>query len=250
MDTAFWVWGRHPVAEALELGRVDHVLMAAGVKQAPVLQQIEDIARRKRVALRLVPSHEIDRIAPDQNAQGVVAHAHLVVHDDVESLLSDVAPESVPFLLVLDQVQDPHNAGALLRTASAAGVHGVVMSERRTVPLTGVVAKASAGALWHTPIAAVTNIARTLDVLRDAGLWVVGLAGDARQSIYTVDFREPTALVVGGEERGLRRLTREKCDVLAQLPMNGAVESLNASVAGALAMYEVTRQRMQTAIEP
>jgi len=250
MDTVFWIWGRHPVAEALELGHVDRVLVADGVKQAPILQQIEDVARRKRVEFRSVPSHEIDRIAPDQNAQGVVAHAHLAVHDDVASLLADVAIEPVPFLLILDQVQDPHNAGALLRTASAAGVQGVIMSERRTVPLTGVVAKASAGALWHTPIAAVTNIARTLDMLRGAGLWVVGLAGDARQTIYTVDLREPTALVVGGEERGLRRLTREKCDVLARLPMNGAVESLNASVAGALAMYEVTRQRMQTAGEP
>jgi 23S rRNA (guanosine2251-2'-O)-methyltransferase len=163
---------------------------------------------------------------------------------DVEELLRTVAQaDRQPFLLALDQVQDPYNLGSLLRTAHAAGAQGVIVPERRSAPVSGVVAKASAGAVSHLPILEVTNLARTLEALKKGGIWIVGLDGSAQEPIYGVDLTVPVALVVGGEGAGLRRLTREHCDLLLYIPMFGKVASLNAAVAGAIGMYELVRQR-------
>jgi 23S rRNA (guanosine2251-2'-O)-methyltransferase len=239
-----WVWGRHPVLEAIRAGTAHAVLLASGRKPSPVLTEIRAAARVQGIPVREVDPAEINRIAPGQNTQGVAAQIVRRRLTDMRDLLSSLPASSTPlFLLALDQIQDPQNFGALLRTADAAGVQGVIVPEHRSAPVSGAVAKSSAGAVSYIPIVEVTNLARTVDELRASGVWVVGLDGSARQSIYSVDLTEPLALVVGSEGAGLRRLTREHCDVLASLPMIGRVASLNAAIAGSIAMYEVVRQR-------
>lgn len=246
-----WIWGRHPVVEALRQGIARQILLASGRKDSPVLDEIRALAHQGRVLVREVPRAEVERIAPGQNTQGVAAQVVERPLSTVRDLLARVeASAQAPFLLALDQIQDPHNLGALLRTANAAGVQGVIVPQRRSAPITGIVAKTSAGAVSYVPILEVTNLARALEEVRKAGIWTVGLEGTAGTLIYAVDLRVRVALVVGGEASGLRRLTREHCDFLARLPMAGQVESLNASVAGSIAMYEVVRQRLNPDFAP
>lgn len=239
-----WIWGRHAVEEALRAGGVGEVLLATGRKPSPVLDEIRRLAHSGGVAVREVPPGDIERRAPGQNTQGVMASVRERVVHDIRDLLGQIPSPTVPYLLALDQVQDPHNLGALLRTAVAVGVNGVVVPERRSAPITGVVAKTSAGAVSKVTLCEIPNLSRTLDYLRAAGLWTVGLAGDVPQSIFDADLTGPVCLIVGGEGAGLRRLTRQKCDLLVRIPMPGPMESLNASVAGSIAMYEVLRQRL------
>jgi 23S rRNA (guanosine2251-2'-O)-methyltransferase len=189
-----------------------------------------------------VDGDELLRVAPGANTQGVAAR---VAEPEILSLDRLLGDQPVaPLLLVLDQMQDPHNVGALLRSSSAAGATGVVLTGRRSASLTGTVAKTSAGAIHHVAIAEVTNLARSLDAIREAGIWITGLEGSADMLLYDVDLTAPSAIVVGGEGAGLRRLTRERCDFLARLPMVGPIDSLNASVAGSIAVYEAVRQRL------
>lgn len=237
-----WVWGRHPVLEALRVGSVQSILVARGRERAPVLVQIVETAAGAGVPIREVAPEELSRLVPGENLQGVLARVSAPRTTSLEHLLQDQS--GVQLLLLLDQIQDPHNLGALLRTASAAGVTGVVLTGRRSAPLTGTVAKTSAGAVHHLRLAEVTNLSRAMDVLREAGIWITGLDGEAPMLLYEVDLAGPCALVVGGEGAGLRRLTRERCDFLARLPMIGPTESLNASVAGSIALYEAVRQRL------
>jgi 23S rRNA (guanosine2251-2'-O)-methyltransferase len=244
MADELWIWGRHPVLEALRAGSVTRVLLASERRPAPVLAEIRRAAQSQRVELREVASAEIDRLAPGESTQGVAALVHERRVQSLQDIL-DIATErhDIPFVVALDQVQDPHNAGALLRTANAAGVHGVIVPNRRSVSLAGVAARASAGAISHVAILEVTNLARTLEAAQAAQLWTVGLDADAVSSVYEVDLSVPVLLVLGSENVGLRRLVRERCDVIARLPMRGQVASLNVSVAGGIAMFEVLRQR-------
>jgi 23S rRNA (guanosine2251-2'-O)-methyltransferase len=235
-----WIWGRHPVLEAIRAGRARRVLLAAGRRHSDVLDEIRRAALDRAVPLEEVPLGVVAKVAEGENSQGVAAE----VSAPETARLADVLATLPDFLLVLDQVQDPHNVGALMRTADAAGVAAVVVPERRSAALSGVVAKTSAGATNYLPAVSVPNLSRAMDEMRQAGLWTVGLDGEARQSLYEIDLTVPVALVLGGEGKGLRRLTRHHCDLLARLPMNGRVESLNASVAGSIAMYEVVRQRL------
>jgi 23S rRNA (guanosine2251-2'-O)-methyltransferase len=238
-----WIWGRHPVLEALRVGRVESVLVASGRQPAPVLRQIQQLARESRVPYREVSPQELNGLVPGENLQGVIARVSTPQTVSLADLLQP-RDEMVPLLLLLDQIQDPHNLGALLRSAAAAGATGVIVTDRRSAPLSGTVAKTSAGALHHLRIAEVTNLARAMDELRAHGIWITGLDGAAPHLLYDVDLAGPAAIVVGAEGSGLRRLTRERCDFLARLPMPGPVESLNASVAGSIALYEAVRQRL------
>lgn len=241
-----WVWGRHPVLEALRAGSARNVLLAQGRKTVPILEEIRTAANGAGVTVRDVAPDEIDRLAPGESTQGVAAEIVERRVRDVADLLARVAVRSqAPFLLVLDQIQDPHNVGALLRTADAAGVQGVIMPERRSAPISGTVARASAGAVSHLPIVQAKNLARALDEIRDAGIWIAGLDAAATQTVFEADVGGPIAIVVGSEGEGMRRLTRERCDFFLRIPMQGAIESLNASVAGAIALYEVVRQRLE-----
>lgn len=209
-----------------------------------MVKKIREAAKQRGLPIREVAPAEFDRVAAGQVTQGVAARIRQppVKHlDDVLSTISS-SPRTA-FLLALDQVQDPHNFGALLRTAEGAGIQGVVVPERRSAPVTGIVTKVSAGAVNHLPIVEVKNLSRALENIREAGIWVVGLDGLARDSLFGADLTVPLVLVLGSEGQGLRRLTREHCDLVLRLPMYGSVASLNASVAGSIAMYEVVRQR-------
>ena len=233
------IYGVHPVLEALRAGTVRRLRVAdrAGDRLRDVIAQ----AAAAGVRVERVPHDAIDRLAHGATHQGVVA--------DVESEravgLQDLAEGDAPLIVVLDGIEDPHNLGAILRTADAAGVSGVVVQTRRSALHAGTVAKTSAGALSHVRVAEVVNIARAIEELKELGVWSVGLAGEAGQPYDEVDLTGPTALVVGAEGPGLRRLVREKCDFLVSIPMAGRVGSLNVSVAAGIALFEAVRQRRQ-----
>lgn len=208
------------------------------------LAELAELARGAGVRLRQVDGEDIERAAPGLNHQGVLAWVKVPTsrgEADLDELLDEL--KASPFLLILDEVQDPHNLGACLRTADAVGVQAVIAPKDNAVGLTPTVAKVASGAARTVPYIQVTNLARTLDALKARGLWLVGLAGESDQDLYDLDLKGPLALVLGSEGRGLRRLTRERCDFLARLPMLGSVESLNVSVATGVCLYEALRQR-------
>jgi 23S rRNA (guanosine2251-2'-O)-methyltransferase len=233
------VYGINPVLEALKVGRVTSVWMAQGAN--PRLQQVADLARQKGVAVRSRDGQSLDRLAEGGVHQGVVAELRDMGQLSVEDLVRDAT--GTPLIVVLDGIEDPHNVGAILRTADAAGVDGVIRQSRRAAPLGGVVAKASAGAIAHVKVADVVNIARAVEELKEAGVWTIGLAGDAPKRYDEIDFTVPSALVLGAEGDGLRRLVRERCDWLVSIPMRGQVDSLNVSVAAGVVLFEAVRQR-------
>ena len=231
------IHGVHPVLEALRAGTVRRLRIAE--RAGDRLREVTDLATASGIRVERVPQDAIDRLAHGATHQGVVA--------DVESEqsvdLRDLVDATAPLIVVLDGIEDPHNLGAILRTADAAGVSGVVVQSRRSALHAGTVAKSSAGALSHVRIAEVVNIARTIQELKDLGVWSVGLAGEADQAYDQVDMTGPTALVMGAEGPGLRRVVRESCDFLVSIPMAGRVGSLNVSVAAGIALFEAVRQR-------
>jgi 23S rRNA (guanosine2251-2'-O)-methyltransferase len=240
------VGGLHSVRAALRHGaqRIQGVWYDAR-RNDRRLRALLDELRAQGVALHASDRAALDRLVPGTNHQGIVAEASTPAARDesaLEELLQGLA--APPFLLVLDGVQDPHNLGACLRSADAAGVHAVIAPKDRAAGLTPVACKVASGAAESVPFVQVTNLARTLRWLREArGVWVVGAAGEARVALYDADFKGPLALVLGAEEKGLRRLTREQCDLLVRLPMVGVVESLNVSVAAGICLFEAVRQR-------
>lgn len=240
------LYGRRPVYEVLRAGRrrIYRLLLAEGVREhASSVAQIVSLAQAKRVQVARCNRRELDRLTPDH--QGVVVEAGPYAYTALQDLLAFAAdPDTPPLFLLLDLLQDPQNVGSLLRSAEAVGVHGVIIPERRAVGVTPAVVSASAGAVEHLRVTQVTNLARVIDELKRNGIWVAGLEVDPdAQLSYQVDLRGPLALVVGSEGTGLRRLVREKCDLLLRLPMHGRVASLNAAVAGSIVLYEAERQR-------
>jgi len=233
------IYGLNPVLEALRAGRVRAVRLAG--RDDRRMQEVLETAAAAGIEVRHVEARELDRATRGAVHQGVVAEASDPRVYDVVDLVRDV--QGAPLIVVLDGVEDPHNLGAILRVADAAGADGVVRQARHSASLDGAAAKASAGAIAHVRIATVVNIARALEELRAAGVWTVGLAGGAPLEYGQVDFRLPTAVVLGAEGAGLRRLVRDRCDVLAAIPMQGQVESLNVSVAAGIVLYEAVRQR-------
>jgi 23S rRNA (guanosine2251-2'-O)-methyltransferase len=235
------IYGINPVLEALRSGRVTTLRIATRTDDrfAALLR----IAAEQHVTITRVGSGELDRLTRGAGHQGVVAEVREAKSVTVEDLIVQATPAGAPLIVVLDQIEDPQNVGAILRTVDAAGAHGVVRQSRHAARLDGAAAKASAGAVAHVRIAEVVNIARALEVLKDAGIWTVGLAGDGSKRYDAIDFTLPTALVVGAEGTGLRRLVRDRCDWLASIPMHGHVGSLNVSVATGVALFEALRQR-------
>ena len=232
------IFGVKPAIEALRAGRV--TALAVSVRRRRGLAELLELADRRRVRLRRVDPAELDRLAGGAAHQGVVATVRTLETYAVADL---VAVRTPPLILVLDGIEDPRNLGAIARTLDAAGGSGLVVPERRAAPVTGAAVKASAGALVHVPLAPVVNLPRALAELKAAGVWTIGLEAEAEQSLYDLDLRLPSAIVIGGEGRGLHRLVRERCDWRAALPMRGRVSSLNASVAAAVALFEAVRQR-------
>jgi len=207
------------------------------------LREIFAQARENGILVQKVDKHSLNKFVPETAHQGVVALVAPKAYVAVEDIIEAVRSGEEPFLLLLDEISDPHNLGAILRTADAAGAHGVIIPRRRSAPLTPTVAKSSAGAIEHVPVARVANIAQTIDTLKKRGIWLVGADPGGRELLWDVRLDGPLALVIGGEDKGLGRLVRERCDILVRLPMLGQVNSLNASVAAALLAYEVVRQR-------
>lgn len=235
--------GRQAVRELLAAGRrrVKEVWLAEGMDDSPLLAEIVDLAAAQRVPLKRVGRGRLDAAARTEAPQGVLAHAEPLPEADLDDL---VGPDA--FLLVLDGVTDPHNLGALLRTAECAGATGAVLPRHRAAHVTPAAAKAAAGAVEHVPLALVPGIPAALQRLRDQGVWTVGLAGEADRSLFDLDpglVRGPVALVVGAEGAGLARLVRQRCDLLVRIPQLGRIASLNASAAGAVACFEVARRR-------
>jgi 23S rRNA (guanosine2251-2'-O)-methyltransferase len=241
------------VIEALRSGRpVDRVLVATGGSAGGTLAGLLALARDHGVPVETVPRSLIDAEAATGAHQGVLAVVAPIEPISLDELLAiPLRSSEPPFLLALDGVEDPRNLGALARSADAAGCHGMIVPRHRSAPLSAVAVKASAGALEHLPVAEVANLTRALDRLRESGVWCVGLDGEADTGLFDLDLvTEPVCVVVGSEGAGLHRLVREACDVAVRIPMTGHVESLNASVAGALALFEVRRRRSAPASQP
>jgi 23S rRNA (guanosine2251-2'-O)-methyltransferase len=240
------ITGIHAVREALEAGRAfDRVVIAKG-RQDSRVEQIVQLARSRGVAVRFEDRAQLDRLANSKDHQGVVALAAASAAATLEDILARAngSRGQIGLIVLLDGVEDPHNLGAIIRTALAAGAHGVVIPERRAAGLTDTVARASAGALAHLPVAKVINLARAMEELKEAGYWLVGLDEHAEKNYADVDYTSPMGIVLGGEGKGLHELTRKRCDFVVSLPTVGPVKSLNVSVAAGVVLFEARRQRL------
>ncbi len=240
-----WIFGLHAVRTALQRPNRLVEVMIDSARRDQRGQEVVALAQSAGVKLRQVATEALDRVAEGGRHQGVAARLHPLQSQDepyLKSLLKRL--EVPPFLLILDEVQDPHNLGACLRTAEGAGVHAVVTPRDRSVGLTPTVRKVASGAAEMVPLIQVTNLVRTMKWLKQEGVWLIGTAGEAENTLYTIDLKGPLAVVMGSEGKGMRRLTREQCDLLVKLPMAGTVESLNVSVATGVTLYEAVRQRV------
>ncbi len=234
------IYGINPVLEALRTGRVRR--LRVGPRGDKRIEEALTFARARGVGIDRVDAASLDRAARGGVHQGIVAEVETPRDYSLGELVARAAP-APPLLVVLDGIEDPHNVGAILRTVDGAGAHGLVRQSRHAAALDGLAAKASAGAVAHVPIATEVNIARAVSELKELGVWTVGLAGDAPDRYDAVDFTVPTALVLGAEGTGLRRLVRERCDRLVSISMYGSVTSLNVSVAAGIVLFEAARQR-------
>lgn len=240
-----YIWGRNPIIETLHSKRqVKRILLAEGQREAPALATIVQEAERKRIPIETVPRARLDQLSHGAVHQGCIALVETRSYATIDDMLAEAEQRNeAPFLLILDAIQDVNNLGSLLRTAEAVGVHGVILPEHRAAEVNATVIKTSAGATEHLLIAQETNLTRTIDFLKKQNIWVVGLAGEAKTEYNQANLTGALALVVGNEGKGISRLVREHCDLLINLPMRGHVNSLNAAVAGSIALYEALRQR-------
>ncbi|WP_217589016.1 23S rRNA (guanosine(2251)-2'-O)-methyltransferase RlmB [Lentibacillus saliphilus] len=235
--------GKNPVIAALEAERTVNKVLLSEQLNINVQKKIISLGKAAGAVVQTVPRKRLDQIT-DGNHQGVAAYVAPYPYSDLDDLF-DRAEEKgeLPFFIILDELEDPHNLGSIMRTADATGAHGIIIPKRRSVGLTATVAKTAAGAIEHVPVVRVTNIAATVDELKARNVWVVGTAADADEDYRKLDGAIPIALVVGNEGKGISRLVKKKCDWTVSLPMQGHVSSLNASVACALLLYEVRRKR-------
>lgn len=238
-DGKIWLSGYHPVLEKLRAGKpIFEIYLQTNMDQA----EVEKLASQAGIPCRYLEKEEMDRYTPDRH-QGLIALVPAYTYAKVEDILAGAkAQNQDPFVVLLDQITDPHNLGAIIRTAHQAGCHGVIIPERRSAPITEIVAKTSAGAIEYMPVAQVGNLNQTIDYLKKKGLWIAG-ADMAGQVMYGADLKGPLGLVIGSEGEGISRLTAEKCDFMVSIPMFGRIDSLNASVSAGLLIYEALRQR-------
>lgn len=239
-----FIMGRNSVMEALKSGRpINKIFVAKGERQGSIREVIA-LAREKRLVIQEVEMSKMDGMTNGQKHQGIVASIPPVAYAELDDILAKAtSPDQTPFLVLLDELEDPHNVGAILRTSDAAGVHGVLMPKRRSCSLSSTVAKTSAGAVEYVPVARIGNVSQTLEELKKTGMWIVGADMDGEKNYYEADLTGPIVVVVGNEGKGMGRLTKEHCDFVVRIPMLGKISSLNASVACSLLLYEVVRQR-------
>jgi 23S rRNA (guanosine2251-2'-O)-methyltransferase len=237
--------GRNSVFEALKAERPIHkILLAKNLERHSVIAEILNLARSRSVPVEYVDRQIIDRQSLSTVHQGVLAFTSAKEYYDLDDLLAIPREKNeTAFFAILDGIEDPYNLGAVIRTADAAGVHGVIIREKRAVGLTSIVEKASSGALEYVPVARVTNISQTIEELKKENIWIVGIDQSAENEYTRIDFKTATAIVIGGEGKGISQLVKQHCDFLARIPMKGKITSLNASVAAAVVMYEVLKQR-------
>lgn len=242
--------GKHSVLEALRSGRTINKIWIAENAQKHHVGPVMNEAKAAGIIVQTTDKRKLDQMAEGVQHQGIVAQVAAYAYVEVDELIARAKSKGEqPFLLILDEIEDPHNLGSILRTADCTGVHGIIIPKRRSVGLTATVSKTSAGAVEYVPVARVTNLAQTIDELKEQGVWVAGTDVEADQSFYRTDFTMPIAIVIGNEGRGVGRLIKQKCDFLVKLPMFGHVNSLNASVAASVFMYEVVRQRHPVAVK-
>ena len=243
--TEFTIEGRNAVIEAFRSGKtIDKLYVLDGCKDGPVMTIIRE-AKKHDTIIRYVDKELLDKMSRTGHHQGVIANAAAYEYAEVQDILEAARTKGEPpFIFILDGIEDPHNLGAIIRTANLCGAHGVIIPKRRAVGLTATVAKTSAGALSYTPVAKVTNIATTIEELKKEGLWFV-CADMGGETMYRLNLKGPIGLVIGNEGEGVSRLVKEKCDFVASIPMHGNIDSLNASVAAGVLAYEIVRQRME-----
>ncbi|WP_240377844.1 23S rRNA (guanosine(2251)-2'-O)-methyltransferase RlmB [Bacillus piscicola] len=240
-----WLIGKNPVLEALRAGRPINKIWAAEGASKGQINKVYQLAKERGITVQHVPRKKLDELTSSSHHQGIAASVAAYEYAEMEDLFQKAAArEEDPFFLLLDEIADPHNLGSILRTADAAGVHGVIIPKRRAVGLTQTVAKSSAGAIEHVPVVRVTNMARTMDELKKRGLWLAGTDAAGEEDIWSWGADMPIGVVIGNEGKGMSRLVKEKCDLLLRIPMQGHITSLNASVAASLLMYEVYRKRL------
>lgn len=241
----FTIEGRNAVLEAFRAGKtIDKLFVLDGCQDGPI-KSITREARKTDAIINFVDKEQLDRLSTTGHHQGVIAQAAAYDYAEVSDILNAAKEKGEPpFIFILDEIEDPHNLGAIIRTANLAGAHGVIIPKRRAVGLTATVAKTSAGAINYTPVAKVTNISKTIEELKKEGIWFV-CADMGGTTMYNLDLKGPIGLVIGNEGAGVSRLVKEKCDFIAAIPMKGDIDSLNASVAAGVMAYEIVRQRLQ-----
>ena len=240
------VEGRNAVLEAFRSGKtIDRLFVLDGCKDGPIQTILREAKKHKDTVISFVKKERLDQISETGKHQGVIAYAASYEYVEIEDILDRAREKGEdPFVIVLDGIEDPHNLGAIIRTANHSGAHGVIIPKHRAVGLTATVAKASAGAINYTPVAKVTNIAQTIEDLKDKGLWFA-CADMGGETMYRLNLKGPIGIVIGNEGSGVSRLVKEKCDMIASIPMKGDIDSLNASVACGVLAFEVVRQRLQ-----
>ncbi|HEX7022782.1 MAG TPA: 23S rRNA (guanosine(2251)-2'-O)-methyltransferase RlmB [Trueperaceae bacterium] len=240
------IYGKQAVLEALHEGHVERLLVAQGV-HAGTLKELEALARQQGLKLEQVPRIQLDQALKTTRHQGIVAQLPELAYSEPEAPFALARSRNEKLLLVLlDQISDPRNYGAIIRSAEVLGAHGVVTEERRSAPLSAVVAKTAAGATSHLPLVQVKNLPRYLQTLKERNVWIYGASGDAANTPSVIDWDRDAALVIGSEGTGMRRLVRDRCDDMVKIPMRGKVASLNASVAAGILLYAVQRARTQS----
>lgn len=239
-----FIIGMNPIIEAIQSKHyINKIYVAEGIQKSK-LGTLLSIAKESNIFVHYVPRKKIDQMIQSRNHQGLVASIAAYKYDDLHDLITKVKKEkSLPFLVMLDGIEDPHNLGSIIRTADITEVDGIIIPERRAVGLTSTVAKTSAGALEYVPVCRVVNLAQTIEFLKKEGFWVIGADVNSDKYYTEIDYKIPVCLIIGNEGKGISRLIKEKCDFIVKLPMRGHVNSLNASVAAAIIMYEIFKQR-------
>ncbi|MBQ2967804.1 MAG: 23S rRNA (guanosine(2251)-2'-O)-methyltransferase RlmB [Clostridia bacterium] len=236
--------GRNPVLEALKSGKtIDKIYLLKGEGQGSVVK-IRSLAKQKKIPIVELDRKKMDEMSVSHSHQGVIALVSPVDYVSVQDILDRAAAKGEkPFIVVLDEVEDPHNLGSIIRTANGAGVHGILIPKHRSTGITATVAKVAAGACFYTPVAKVTNLVRTMEELKEQGIWFYGADMDGEKTVFETDFSGGCGIVIGNEGKGISRLVREKCDFIVSIPMHGEIESLNASVSAGIFMYQAAYSR-------
>jgi len=237
------IYGRKPVLEAINAGVDLEVIYIAFGQQGDIIHKIFTAAKKNSIKITQLSVQKFNELASDANAQGVIALKSSTRFFELDDLIQSSKKSKYPLLLLLDSIQDPHNLGAILRTAECAGVDGVIITTNQSAPITETVEKISAGAVSHLKICKVTNLVRTIEILKKENFWIVGSSLLNSKEFTSIDYKMPVALVVGNEEKGIRKLVAESCDFLVQIPMQGKIDSLNVSVATGILLFEILRQQ-------